>query len=120
MERENTQSAVELAEVIEGLRNELEKAQESGEGKAIRFGVNDIEIELELTIAKKLKAGGGVKGKADSSAGLVKYFVGKLSGEISLQGEAEYQKVSTQKVKLSLSAESPDGKKTTLSGPPRP
>ncbi len=40
MGQENTQAAtaVELAEVIEGLRNELEKAQESGEGKPIRFG----------------------------------------------------------------------------------
>ncbi|MCI5137495.1 MAG: hypothetical protein D3922_03565 [Candidatus Electrothrix sp. AR1] len=119
MEPENTQSAVELAEVIEGLRSELEKAQEMGEGKAIRFGVNEIEVELELTIAKKLKAGGGVKGKADSSAGLVKYFVGKLSGEISLQGEAEYQKVSTQKIKLSLSAKNADGSDADLAGDDR-
>ncbi len=118
MTQDNTQTTavVELSEVIEGLRNELEKAQELGRGKEIRFGINDIELELELTIAKKIKAGGGVKAKTDSGDGLVKYFVGKLGGEISLQGEGEYQRVSTQKIKLSLSAESQSGQKTKLSG----
>ncbi|MCI5125631.1 MAG: hypothetical protein D3925_14440 [Candidatus Electrothrix sp. AR5] len=116
MEPENTQSAVELAEVIEGLRNELEKAQLSGEGKTIRFGVNEIELELNLTIAKKVKVGGKATGKVDLSEGVMKYLVGKVDAQINLSGEGEYQKVSEQKIKLSLSAESPGGQKTRLSG----
>ncbi|MCI5212358.1 MAG: hypothetical protein D3910_27060 [Candidatus Electrothrix sp. ATG2] len=114
MGQENTQAAVELAEVIEGLRNELEKAQKLGEGKAIRFGVNDIELELNLTIAKKIKGGGKASGKIDLSDGLVKYLVGKVGAQIDLSAEGEYQKVAEQKIKLSLSAESQGGQKTKL------
>ncbi|RWX48353.1 hypothetical protein VT98_11642 [Candidatus Electrothrix communis] len=119
MERENTQSAVELAEVIEGLRSELEKAQESGEGKAIRFGVNEIELELNLTIAKKVKVGGKATGKVDLSEGVMKYLVGNVGAQITLSGEGEYQKVSEQKIKLTLSAKNADNSTVLLAGDDR-
>jgi hypothetical protein len=116
MSRENTQPAVELAAVIEGLRNELEKAQDSGKDKSIRFGVNEIELELNLTIVKKIKGGGKASGKIDLSEGLVKYLVGKVEAQIDLSGEGEYQKVSEQKIKLSLAAKNADDSDVNLSG----
>lgn len=107
---------VELSDVIEGLRSELQKAQDKGKDKTLRFGVNNIELELDLTIAKKVSGKGAGTLKVDTGEGLVKYLVGKIDAEVTVGGEGEYQRVSTQKIKLSLSAESSDGKKTTLSG----
>ncbi|WP_339132843.1 MAG: trypco2 family protein [Candidatus Electrothrix sp. GW3-4] len=121
MGEKDTQAAtvVELAEVIEGLRSELEKAQAQGEGKQIRFGVKDIELELNLTIAKKVKGGGKAVGKVDLSEGLVKYLVGKVGAQIDLSAEGEYQKVSEQKIKLSLAAKNADDSNVNLAGDDR-
>lgn len=43
---------LELSKVIAGLRTELEKAQAEGVGKGLRFGVEGIEVELDLAIVK--------------------------------------------------------------------
>ncbi len=124
MTETQTTAPVELSEVIEGLRCEFEKAQQLGQGKAIRFGVNDIELELNLTIAKKVKGGAKATGKAGLGEGVMKYLVGKVDGQLTLSGEGEYQKVSEQKIKLSLSAKNndisePDDSDVYLSGDDR-
>lgn len=112
-------AAVELADVIDGLRNELEVAQEKGEGRNLRFGVKDIELELELTVAKEAKATGKATAGVDLEKGVIKYIVGKVKGDISLEGSGTYKKVSTQKVKLNLSVENADGSSSKLSTAPR-
>jgi hypothetical protein len=115
-EKKLTTAAVELSDVIEGLRSELQKAQDKGKDKNLRFGVNNIELELDLTIAKKVSGKGAGTLKVDTGEGLVKYLVGKINTEGTVGVEGEYQRVSTQKITLSLSAESSDGKKARLSG----
>ena len=108
--------ALELSGVIAGLRAELEKAQEEGKGKEISFGVDGIEIELDVSIAKSVE--GDAKATASLEAGdmsVLKYVVGKVKGEFSISGHGKYEKVASQKVKLILSANNQDGTKTTLS-----
>ena len=108
--------ALELSGVIAGLRAELEKAQKEGKGKEISFGVDGIEIELDVSIAK------AVDGEAKATASLeaddmsvLKYVVGKVKGEFSISGHGKYEKVASQKVKLLLSAKNRDGSNTNLS-----
>ena len=108
--------ALELSEVIAGLRGELEKAQKAGEGKAINFGVEGIEIELDVSVAKAVDG----EAKATASAevddtSLLKYVVGKAKGEFSISGKGQYKKVASQKVKLILSAKDEEGKTPNLS-----
>jgi hypothetical protein len=108
-------AAIELAEMIDGLRTELEKAQKKGKEADIRFDVNNIDIEIELSIAKKV----GVEGHAEAevaATGLVKYLVGEMDGKLSIDGVGDYEKVSTQKITMSLSAKNKDGSDTRLSG----
>ena len=107
--------ALELSGVIAGLRAELEKAQEEGKEKEISFGVDGIEIELDVSIAK------AVDGEAKATASLeaddmsvLKYVVGKVKGEFSISGHGKYEKVATQKVKLILSAKNKDGTKVNV------
>lgn len=96
--------AIELSDVIEGLRTEMEKAQDKGEGKEIRFGVKDIEIELHLTIAKEEETKADIGAEVESGDGILKYFVGKIKGDINIGGKHTYKNLSTQKIKLNLSA----------------
>ena len=50
-----------LAEMIVQLRGELRKAQCEGEKQDLRFRVDEIEAEIQVTVTKDVKAGGGVK-----------------------------------------------------------
>ena len=106
---------LELAQMIAGLRDELEKAQEQGQGKKIHFGVENIELELEMSIVKKIHTTMDAEGEI-SAKGLVKYVVGDVTGKLSFGAEGDYEKVSTQKIKLSLKAKNSDGTDTNLSG----
>ena len=108
--------ALELSGVIMGLRAELQKAQIEGKGKEISFGVEGIEIELDVSIAKL------VEGEATAIAQLeaddmsvLKYIVGKVKGEFTINGHGKYEKIATQKVKLTLSASNEDGRNIRLS-----
>jgi hypothetical protein len=108
--------ALELSEVIAGLRTELEKAQEAGKGQAINFGVEGIEIELDVAIAKAVDGEGKFVASAEmDDFSLLKYVVGKVKGEFSVSGKGHYKKVATQKIKLVLSAKDKDGKSPNLS-----
>ena len=106
---------VELADVIEGLRQEIKKAQDNAKDKTIRFGINHIDVELDVTIMKGHKLGVEAGAEADSGDSLLKYFVGKVKGNVKTSGEYEYQKVAKQKVTVNLSVEDSKGKKVSVS-----
>lgn len=107
--------ALELSGVIAGLRAELEKAQKEGVGKGISFGVEGIEIELDVSVAKSVEgtAEASASMKADNMS-LLKYVVGTVEGKFSINGKGSYEKVANQKVKLILSAKDKDGNSTNL------
>lgn len=79
---------VELSKMLASLRQELNKAQHEGDGKDIKFAIDDIELELQLTVAEE---GGGKAG--------VKFWVvnAETGGKVTSQ--------SIQKIKLKLKPE---------------
>ncbi|GAB0150498.1 hypothetical protein McPS_32400 [Marichromatium sp. PS1] len=50
-----------LADTLKELRRELEEAWREGEGKDIRFGVDSIDVELQVTVSKSAEAGADFK-----------------------------------------------------------
>lgn len=48
---------IELSQMIIGLRKELARAQDEGEGESIQFLVNETELELQVKMAHKGEAG---------------------------------------------------------------
>lgn len=91
---------LELAEVIQALRQELITAQQQGQSESIKFNLNSVEVELETVVEKE------IGGKAD---GKVKFWVIEAGGELS----GKYKNAAKQKIKLSLDAveivKNPDG-----------
>ncbi len=95
---------LELADVIEALRENLTEAQQRGIGKNIHFDVNNVEIELQTVIKK----GGQAGAKA-------KFWV------LEADAQGNYENAVNQKIKLSLQAVEIDPvtgqkKNTLLSG----
>jgi len=80
---------VELSRMLVSLRKELGAAQQEGDGKDIKFAIDDIELELQLTVTEEV---GGEAG--------VKFWVvnAETSGKVTSQ--------SIQKIKLNLKPES--------------
>ena len=58
---ENLNKNIPLSEMIESLRQELAVALALGEGKSVRFTVDNAELEVELVARRTLEGGGGVK-----------------------------------------------------------
>ncbi|MDN5850578.1 MAG: hypothetical protein L0H63_13230 [Nitrococcus sp.] len=52
---------IRLAEMIKQLRRELLDAQAADKDEPLRFGLQDIEIELTVATTKEAGGGGGVK-----------------------------------------------------------
>lgn len=52
---------IELSQLIAGVRAELQKAREEGQGKPLQFKVRDIELELAVTTQQADKVKGGIK-----------------------------------------------------------
>ena len=77
---------IELAEVIRGLREELERAIVAGKGEALRFELGPIELEVSVAIEASAQAGAKVR-----------FWV----VEVGAQGNAG--RTSTQRIKLVLS-----------------
>lgn len=50
---------VRLADYIRHLRRELSEAARAGEGEELRFGVEEIEVELEVATSQENSAEGG-------------------------------------------------------------
>lgn len=105
-----------LSKVISHLRKELIDAQTEGKDKVLNFGVESVEIEMDIALAKSVEgdAKAGVSMEADDMS-LLKYVVGNVKGEFSINGHGKYEKVSTQKVKLMLNVKNKDGSDTLLS-----
>lgn len=80
---------LELAEVIKALREELNLAKRDGEGQGIRFNINNVDIELQTVVERKVDA--GVSGK-------VRFWV--IDADAKANGELK--DAVTQKIKLSL------------------
>jgi len=99
----NNNNPLELAQVINALRQELITAQEEGIDKGIYFNVKNVEVELETVVGKEEVTGGGFK---------TKFFV----IDINADANVKFTNASKQKIKLNLEAfeiiKHPDGKKT--------
>lgn len=50
-----------LAKTLIELRHELEEAWREGEGKGVRFQVDSIDVELQVTVSKSAEPGLGFK-----------------------------------------------------------
>ncbi len=87
---------VELSKMLASLRKELGAAQQEGDGKDIKFVINDIALELQLTVTKE---DGGEAG--------IKFWV--VNAEISDKVTSQ----SIQKIKLNLKPET-NGKTTKV------
>ena len=99
---------LELAEVLQALRENLTEAQNLGSGQNIKFNVTNVEVELETVVGKEEVAGGGFK---------TRFFV----VDINADANAKYTNASKQKIKLTLQAVNIDPvtgleKNTQLSG----
>jgi len=75
-----------------GVREELLEAQKQGEGKNLRFRVEDIEVELQVTTTQEAGVEGGVK-----------FWV------YNAKAEGKLAKQSVQKVKFKLKPETAEG-----------
>lgn len=84
--------SLELTEVIEALRGELQQAQQSGNRPEnhIRFNVNNVEVEFKTVVEKSVE--GGTSGK-------LKFWV--INADASSKGQ--YKKSATHTIKLNLS-----------------
>ena len=102
-ENNTTQTALELADVIKALRQELITAQQVGKDETIQFNVNNIEVELETVVEKEV----GAKG-----SGKIRFWVVDMDAE----AHGKYKNASRQKIKLNLEAvdiiENEDGTRT--------
>jgi hypothetical protein len=52
---------IKLSEMIEALRVELAVATENGDGKALRFEVGPVELEVEVAASRRTSGNGGVE-----------------------------------------------------------
>jgi len=51
---------IPLSEMIEMLRQELQKSQEHGKNQAVAFEIDKVELELKVAVSRKAKGEGGV------------------------------------------------------------
>lgn len=93
-----TDGMVELKDVIEKLRTELEQAVDAGRGKALQFELEGIDVELQVGITDKLEGNLGLK--------LWVY-------ELGAKGAME--RATTQTVRLKLKPRAKNGGPTTIS-----
>ena len=74
-----------LGAVIQSLREELAEAQKDAEGQDIRFAVEDVEVELLVSVEEGIKAG-----------------VAAMFYVLTPKYEAQKKELVTQKLKLKL------------------
>ncbi len=88
-----------LSQVLIQLRKDLLEAQKEGEGKDLRFLVQDAEVELQVVATTETKGGAGVR-------------VWVLSAE----GGGKVGETVTQTLRLKLSAVGKDDKPSKIGG----
>lgn len=52
---------IELSRTIQQLRRELSDAIKKGEGEALRFAVESIDLDLQVTVSQEAEGEGGIK-----------------------------------------------------------
>jgi hypothetical protein len=82
---------IELADLLASLRSEIDTARAEADGKAVRFRIDSVDLELQVAVEKTKQGKGGVK-----------FWV--VSGE----GSAGSKNTRTHVIRLSLSAETDD------------
>ncbi|GAA2651917.1 MULTISPECIES: trypco2 family protein [Streptomyces] len=85
MREENQTSDLGLADMVSGLRRELEVAQQRALAEELKFSVEDVEIEASVQVTK---SGGGKAG--------VQFWVVQAGGEFARSN------ASTHRIKLNL------------------
>jgi hypothetical protein len=80
---------LELAKVIEALRNELDMAKQASAGATIRFNVASIDVEFETAVE--------IEGDLDLG-GKIKFYV----FDVDAKGSGKYKDAITHKIKLNL------------------
>lgn len=84
----------QLVEIITALRSDIEAAIKEGEGKAVRFDLEEVEVELHTQITK---SGNGVAG-VEVEFKVLGFDLGKGSAEMA--GHVAKEDVHTLRLKL--------------------
>ena len=93
-------SGIPLVEVIGALRKDLVEAQANSDPEHPLI-VQDVEVEFQVVVTKTGEL--DVNGKAEFNLSVLDWFkLGEANAELNLKGKLE--KMTTQKVKLKLSA----------------
>ncbi|WP_063909999.1 trypco2 family protein [Herbidospora yilanensis] len=95
---------IELAQVVMGLRAELNRALADGADEELRFGVGPIELEVTVAVTREVSAGGKVK-----------IWV------VEANGTGKLGDVTTQRIKLTLDPKlTATGRRPEISGAAEP
>ena len=86
---------LDLADVIEGLRTEIDEALQRADGQNTRFELKDVELEFQTVISKQGEAAG--KGK-------IKFWLFDVDAEL----KGSLASVKTHKINLRLTPFSAD------------
>jgi len=97
--------ALQLAEVVSNLRDELVEAMRAGEGQPLQFELGPVELELTVAVEKEAKPGAKVK-----------FWV------IEVGTDARLASTNTQKIKIRLDPHDParGGRRPMISGDSAP
>lgn len=90
---------IPLPKLLNQLRDDLLEVQSGSTGKGIRFRVEDIDVELQITATQEAEGGVGVK-----------FWVFNASGNV------KGADVRTQKLRLKLKAVEADGTAPEIAG----
>lgn len=80
---------LQLAEVVQALREELDVAKHHSAGHDVKFNVNNIEVEFQTVVELDTAVEGG---------GKIKFWV----LDIDAKASGKYKRSNTHKIKLSL------------------
>ena len=96
-----------LSEVVKELRRELQETMAEGDGKSLRFEVENLELEMQVVVTKEA-------GAKATSEGRIRFWVvdAKTSGEIA----GKYTTSQVQRLKLSLKPKTGGGGSPLLAG----
>lgn len=89
---------IELADFLASLRSEIDQARLESKDKGVLFSVNSIDLELEIAAEKSGQGKAGVK-----------FWV------VTVEGGGGVKTQHTQRVKISLGAQTRDGGKVLTS-----
>lgn len=84
---------IPLSDAIEALREQLQISMKAGDGKSLRFDIQDLELELQTMVTRE------ATGKAGGKAG-IKFWL--VSGEASSEVAGKLGSSSVQTIKLKL------------------